>query len=327
MYRRTPSRVNHVSWLAAVFAGLCLMVAAMHCVLYAEETYRDDIDRLILTDGSYELISSYAVQGDRVRYFSAERYVWEELPRSLIDWAETVRFAEHASEKAAERSRVTRAEAAEERRFLESRSPMVAPGIRLPLQAGVYLLDVYQDTAELVRLSQSDADVNKNMRRNILRGVINPISGSRQTAELQGARARIQSHVQTPELFFAVDPDTPWTGYGSEDADDHLRLVQCAVEKGRRVVMEYEISLFGKISTRMEHVPVRVMEVSEYWVKISPSEPLSPGEYALVEFDASGAANLMVWDFGVDPAAAANSGRVLSSSDNDEPTLLIPGEN
>jgi len=42
--------------------------------------------RLILKDGSYQVVMSYQVNGNVVRYYSAERDATEEIPAELIDW-------------------------------------------------------------------------------------------------------------------------------------------------------------------------------------------------------------------------------------------------
>ena len=42
--------------------------------------------KLVLTDGSFQIVREYQRQGDRVRYFSTERAEWEEIPDSLVDW-------------------------------------------------------------------------------------------------------------------------------------------------------------------------------------------------------------------------------------------------
>ncbi|HZZ16653.1 MAG TPA: hypothetical protein VFE08_11900, partial [Candidatus Sulfotelmatobacter sp.] len=109
--------------------------------------------RLILKDGSYQLVNTYEVKGDRVRYKSAERNEWEELPSSLVDWPATEKYekdrtAAPAIPDASTLDKETDADRAAE----ESHLPQVAPGLRLPEDSGVFLLDNFQGQPQLVEL-------------------------------------------------------------------------------------------------------------------------------------------------------------------------------
>src|SRR5208282_2536283 len=53
--------------------------------------------RLILKDGSYQSVVKYEIQGNRVHYLSAERYEWEDIPSSLIDWDATKKYEANLS--------------------------------------------------------------------------------------------------------------------------------------------------------------------------------------------------------------------------------------
>jgi hypothetical protein len=283
---------------------------------------KSGIKRLILKDGSYELATQYSIQEDRVRYYSAERYEWEELPKSMIDWDATEEYAREAAGEVSSRMNTSIAQADRERREVDARTPLVAPGLRLPSADGVFLLDVYQGKPELNSLSQDEADLKKNMKENILRGAINPVAGSKQTIELSGLHAKIQSHDLSPVLYFSIDTSDASSGYTAESAKNFLRMVRCETKKGNRIVAVMKIAVYGKVDQKAQYVETRVEAVSDYWVKISPAAPLKPGEYALVEIDAKGSMNEFVWDFGVNPAAPPNPAMMPASSERKEPVLI-----
>src|ERR1017187_3409876 len=85
--------------------------------------------RLILKDGSYQSVVKYEVQGDRVHYLSAERYEWEDIPSSLIDWDATKKYEADLSSGKLRKPREETAEEKKEREKEEANSPQIAPGL------------------------------------------------------------------------------------------------------------------------------------------------------------------------------------------------------
>ena len=77
-----------------------------------------------------------------------------------------------------------------DREAQEALSPQVVPGLSLPEEGGVFLLDTYESHPELVPLDQRGGAINKNMKGNILRSAVNPIASARQTVEVPGTFAR-----------------------------------------------------------------------------------------------------------------------------------------
>lgn len=277
----------------------------------AEAPVKDDLKRLILKDGSYQGVIKYQVLGDRVRYYSSERSTWEDIPAYLIDWDATRKYAEQpASSQAPARAREIDAEQAKEKAADEAMSPLVAPGVRLPFTGGVFLLDAYQNKAELSELVQNGAEVNKNTVGNILRAAINPIASAKQTVQLPGPHAKVQSHVGDPFIYIALDQDNlPSDGPNLEKEKKHWRIVRVDEKKGNRVVGNVSIAIYGKVKEKANYIETDVAAVAPPgpWIKIVPVQKLQPGEYALVEMLDEGM-NRFVWDFGVNPAAPPNAG-------------------
>jgi len=259
--------------------------------------------RLILKDGSYQSVVKYEIQGNRVHYLSAERYEWEDIPSSLIDWDATKKYeAELSSGKVARLEESP--EEKEEREKEEANSPEVAPGLLLPGSGGVFLFDEYQGKPELAEILQNGSELKKGTAKNTIRATINPLAGSRQTFEIKGQHAQVQSHVPRPTIFIDIDEGP----VNDVALPDRFRIVRAEVKNDTRVVGALKVSATGKVSDQSAIIPVTVEKFGTgEWVKVTPSAGLAPGEYAIVEMLGPGEMNLYVWDFGVNPSAPANS--------------------
>jgi hypothetical protein len=267
--------------------------------------------RLILKDGSYQPATKWEIRGDRVRYYSAERFEWEEVPNSLVDWPATEKWEkDRAAGGVSEEVKEISAELEAEQKAEEAKSPTVAPGVRLPSQGGVFLLDEFRGQPQLIELVQSGGEVKKEMGKNVLRAAINPLASMKQSIELTGTRARVQSHETHPVIYVDVDSDNdPNTGAKSPDAAHRFRLVRLQRRKDSRIVGNLKIAtMTGKVSQQESFIATVAEPFSGEWLKVTPASNLEPGEYALAEMLDEKQINLYVWDFGVDPTAPANPG-------------------
>lgn len=313
---------------ALLFALLLAFVLPRPCVRAQNPQLTK---RLILKDGSYQPATKWEVHGDRVRYYSAERFEWEEIPNSMVDWPATEKWEkESASHHISDETKEVSAEFEEARRAEEARTPTVALGVKLPSQGGVYLLDKFQHQPQLVELVQSGGEVKKEMGRNVLRAAVNPLASMKQSIELPGLRARVQSHETRPVIYVDVDTDTDSsTGSSPPDAAHRFRLLRLQRKKDSRVVGNLKITtMTGKVSQQESFIETVAEPFSGEWVKVTPTRDLGPGEYALAEVLGEKQINLYVWDFGVDPSAPANPGAwkpvqpPASKTGSDEPPVL-----
>lgn len=317
------------------FRTQLVLVGLAAMLLFASAGQAQRSKRLILTDGSFQSVSQWEIQGDRVHYFSTERREWEDIPRAMIDWKATDAYNSGASARRPSSDDPTLqqelkqedAEEAAERAKEEAQTPTVAPGLKLPSSGGVFVLDRYQGKPSLAEVVQNGSELNKQMGRNILRAAINPLpTGAKQSIELQGPHAKVQAHTTTPEIFIDIDQDTQAQPLRM---DDRFRLVKVQTKKGNRVVGNLKINLIGRASEETSAVKVMAEKVSGDWVKLTPMESLDPGEYAVIEMLGPKSMNTYVWDFGIDPGAPANPTawkaeplKANSTGSEDSPVLL-----
>jgi hypothetical protein len=291
--------------------------------------------RLILKDGSYQIVRKYEIVGDRVRYISLERGGdWEELPVDLIDWNATRKWErDHASQPEEEASPamkeaadIDKEEAAERAEQL-ARRPEVAKGLELPDEDGVFVLDAFQGTPELVELVPVDLALNAKNRHGL--STLNPMAGAKASLELSGQHAKVHLHVNDPSIYLALAAsdnaekvlshaltvetkgakDVANRKHGAHSPASGFAIVHADERKAVRIVGAIHMSPAGTITQDENVIPAKVEVVpGKHWLKITPDQPLAIGEYALVEIISASDINQSVWDFRVDPQLGDNEG-------------------
>jgi hypothetical protein len=316
--RRGHSGIARSSvWLLALVAFFALLTFSTSAQQLAK--------RLILKDGTYQLATKWEIKGDRVRYLSAERNDWEEVPESLVDWPATSKFAQDrgAGVPSPEAVEVDK-EIAAERAHEEAKTPLVAPDLRLPENGSFLLLDTFQNQPQLVELQQNGGEVNRNQGQNMIRAIIIPIpiSSSKQTIEIEGLHASVQAHATLPSIYINLEseqapadavsasqqPQRPQQPQQPQQPWDRFHIVHAKLKNGKRIVGVIKVNPLGKATQTQNLVTTTCQQLNGGWVRVTPTAALEPGEYAVVELLGRDGMNTYVWDFGVNPAAPANAG-------------------
>src|SRR5882724_315844 len=110
------------------FVRASLLLVAF-CMLLPAATLK-----LYLKDGSYQLAREYKVEGDRVKYMSADRDEWEEIPVSLVDLEKTQAVIKQREAASREEAKSIK----EEEQALKAAAKEVQ---RIPAAEGVYMVN------------------------------------------------------------------------------------------------------------------------------------------------------------------------------------------
>jgi flagellar motor protein MotB len=291
--------------------------------------------RLILKDGTYQIVRKYEIVGDRVRYISVERGGdWEELPADLVDWEATRRWErdhanqpEEAPSAAMKEAEDIDKEEAAERAQQKARMPEVAKGLELPDEDGVFVLDTFQGAPELVELVPTELGMNAKTKRGL--STLNPLAGAKASLELEGAHAKIHLHVNDPAIYLSLSAgddaekvlsnaltvdtrgakETANRKHGAHSPASGFAIVRVDERRAVRIVGAVRVSPTGTVTQDENVIPAKAEVLpGKHWLKITPDKPLLIGEYALVEVLSASEINQSVWDFRVDPQLGDNPG-------------------
>jgi hypothetical protein len=249
--------------------------------------------KLVLKDGSFQIIREYQLEGDRVRYYSVERSDWEELPAALVDWDATKKSeADDAARDQELTKKIKVTELAARTADIDSdRSYEARPGILLPDNAGLYALD----GKVVVTMEQNEAVSHLDKGRvaeRIVTGV--PLIPMKAHIEIPGKHAKIRLHSSDPEFYFR-------TADGRDPAVSLIRIT--AVKGDKRELETSTTNIVGQTNYKGDEMPLLVWDAAQSLYRLTVEKQLEAGEYALVERGPEGLA-MYVWDFGVDAAGS-----------------------
>jgi len=265
--------------------------------------------KLVLKDGTFQIVREYQRSAERVRYLSAERGDWEEIPAAMVDWDATSKAEAAAAKEEEALLKTVHHEQAEQKAEMPvdvDASLPVAPGIFLPPGEGMFVVEGKSVTP----LDQAGADIRADKKQR-LKQVLSPVPiiPSKRNIELAGAKAVRRINSGRPEFYLreaAPDPNEVSSIKKSSrpgETGPDIELVRLTVKGGKRQIESIR-SMFGQdIGQDRNSILIQRWDVAKDVYRFTLSQELPSGEYAFAEI-LPDSVNLYVWDFGVDAKSA-----------------------
>jgi len=261
--------------------------------------------KLILKDGTFQIIREYQREGERVRYYSLERGDWEELPASLVDWEATVKA--EAEEEKSSSAMIAKVHKQDEAARMDNVADIdaslpVGDGAFLPSGEGMFVVE-----GKSVRILDQVSSGVKTDAKQTIKQILSPIPivPGKTHVIIAGTRATVRLKTTRPEFYLreaAPDPDRVSkveTSSRPGESGPEVELIRAKVTHNQRQ-LETIRSLFGEqIDEQRNAISVQRWEIAADVYRFTLSAPLPPGEYVLAEILPDGL-NLFVWDFGLD---------------------------
>jgi hypothetical protein len=251
--------------------------------------------KLILKDGTFQIVREYSLDGDRVRYWSIERSDWEEIPLSLVDWDATRKAEADEQQKEQELAEKDR-----ERKLAEETAGVdqvdasleVHPGLLLPDGAGMFVLANRQFEALKQDTAESKIDIGHELEKTVA-GV--PLIDTKHHIELPGKRSDIRFGTGDLEFYMRT----------ADQREPRMKLLRAHLRGDYRLLETQSESVVKDTTEQGDDVATLLWNMAPGVYRFTIDKNLAPGEYAFVEQTSDGV-DLHVWDFGVDaPSVAA----------------------
>jgi hypothetical protein len=234
--------------------------------------------KLYLTDGTFQLVREYKVDGDRVRFYSIERSDWEEIPKDLVDLKRTESEFKERQTQLEKEMKVFN----EEEKVARELEKEV---MRVPQNPGVYWIEGEQAKA----LKAAESTVRTSKGRSVLSRVSPiPVVSGKGTVEIPNAHSLIEFTNPEPEFYIQLSQA------------ERFGIIRLSSKGSARIVEQLTFVPVTK-ETVEERDTVEIFQKQMTpggLYKIWPKQPLPAGEYAVVEFS-EGKLNLQVWDFSI----------------------------
>lgn len=248
--------------------------------------------RLILNDGTFQIVREYHREGDRVRYYSVERSAWEEIPAGLVDWTATQKAeADQDAHQQELAKQIAETEKAARFAGLDvDTSFEVRPGTFLPDNAGFYAVD----GNKIDVMQQEKAELHTEKGRAVAKIVTGvPLISSKQDMEISGKHSKLRIHTGDAEFYFRT----------ADKREPHLTLLRAEVKGEKRTVAVISTNIAGQQTFKNREVSLLQWDAARGLYRYTVDHPLDAGEYAIIETTPTEGQSMYVWTFGVDVPA------------------------
>ena len=252
------------------------MRVAILALLFAAIALADNF-KLYLADGGHHIVREYQVLTDRVRYYSIERSDWEELPLDMVDLKKT---ESERKTRVEEEKKLAAFDDAEEKFDREVKREIA----RIPVDPGVYFVE----GQKVVDLKAPEVKMVKDRKRSILKAMSPlPVVNGKAKLEITGEQSAITIAEEKPNLYFRIADMQRFT------------IIRLKPGKGVREVATWMSQpVTNLVAFEMDIIDVFRQQLKDDLYKVWPTKPLTPGEYALVQY-VEGDGQIQLWDFRV----------------------------